>query len=92
MYFNKVSYGGGVINETSGNCPFRTGDQGNISVISVIAYKKEDFLLLKKRSLRRVANYSEIVHLQLANRLHIYALNFVSGGRPAAGRHPLPLR
>lgn len=59
----------------------RTGDKGNISVISVIAYKKEDFPLIKENVTEEaVANYfREIVHgkvtrYELPN---IYALNFV---------------
>ena len=59
----------------------RTGDKGNISVISVIAYKKEDFPLIKEKVTEEaVANYfREIVHgkvtrYELPN---IYALNFV---------------
>ena len=28
----------------------RTGDKGNISVISVIAYKDEDYALIKEKS------------------------------------------
>ena len=42
----------------------RTGDKGNISVISVIAYDKKDFPLLKERvTAERVASYfSEIAH------------------------------
>ncbi len=59
----------------------RTGDKGNISVISVIAYEKEDYpLLLEKVTAERIGAYfSEIVHgtvtrYELPN---IYALNFV---------------
>lgn len=42
----------------------RTGDKGNISVISVIAYDKKDFSLLKERvTAERVASYfSEVAH------------------------------
>lgn len=42
----------------------RTGDKGNISVISVIAYDKKDFPLLKERvTVERVASYfSELAH------------------------------
>lgn len=42
----------------------RTGDKGNISVISVIAYDKKDFSLLKERvTAERVASYfSELAH------------------------------
>lgn len=42
----------------------RTGDKGNISVISVIAYNKADFALLKEKvTAARVAEYfSEFVH------------------------------
>jgi len=31
----------------------RTGDKGNISVISVIAYKDEDYKIIKKKRNRR---------------------------------------
>lgn len=42
----------------------RTGDKGNISVISVIAYDKKDFPLLKECvTAERVASYfSEVAH------------------------------
>lgn len=42
----------------------RTGDKGNISVISVIAYDKADFALLRERvTAERVAAYfSELAH------------------------------
>lgn len=59
----------------------RTGDKGNISVISVIAYKPEDYPLIKEKvTAQAVKNYfSEIVHgnvtrYELPN---IHALNFV---------------
>ena len=59
----------------------RTGDKGNISVISVIAYRPEDFDFIKERVTEEaVAGYfKEIVHgkvtrYELPN---IYALNFV---------------
>ena len=59
----------------------RTGDKGNISVISVIAYKPEDFDYIKEKVTEEtVADYfKEIVHgkvtrYELPN---IYALNFV---------------
>ena len=46
----------------------RTGDKGNISVISVIAYDKKDFSLLKERvTAERVASYfSELAHGEVA--------------------------
>lgn len=59
----------------------RTGDKGNISVISVIAYKPEDFNYIKEKVTEEaVADYfKEIVHgkvtrYELPN---IHALNFV---------------
>ena len=59
----------------------RTGDKGNISVISVIVYRPEDFDFIKERVTEEaVAGYfKEIVHgkvtrYELPN---IYALNFV---------------
>ncbi|MCC8151314.1 MAG: hypothetical protein LIO96_07645 [Lachnospiraceae bacterium] len=59
----------------------RTGDKGNISVISVIAYKKEDYpLLLERVTAERIKEYfSEIVHGNVTRyEMHgICALNFV---------------
>lgn len=59
----------------------RTGDKGNISVISLIAYRPEDYpLLVEKVSAERVADYfREIVHGKVTRyRLDgIQALNFV---------------
>ena len=59
----------------------RTGDKGNISVISVIAYKKEDFPFIKERVTEEaVADYfKEIVHGKITRYElpNIYALNFV---------------
>lgn len=59
----------------------RTGDKGNISVISVIAYKPEDFPMIKEKvTAQAVKDYfKEIVHgkvtrYELPN---IHALNFV---------------
>ena len=59
----------------------RTGDKGNISVVSVIAYKKEDYAYIKEHVTKEaVAEYfKEIVHgpvdrYELPN---ICALNFV---------------
>ena len=59
----------------------RTGDKGNISVISVIAYKPEDFPLIKEKVTEKAVKdyFKEIVHgkvtrYELPN---IYALNFV---------------
>ena len=59
----------------------RTGDKGNISVISVIAYKPEDFDYIKEKVTEEaVADYfKEIVHgkvtrYELPN---IHALHFV---------------
>lgn len=59
----------------------RTGDKGNISVISVIAYNERDYLLLKEQvTAERVkAYFSEIVHgtvtrYELPN---LHAFNFV---------------
>lgn len=42
----------------------RTGDKGNISVISVIAYRKEDYEILRERvTAERVASwFAEIAH------------------------------
>ncbi|MCD8230318.1 MAG: hypothetical protein LUD14_00550 [Clostridiales bacterium] len=59
----------------------RTGDKGNISVISVIAYKKEDYdILLERVTAEKIkAYFSEIVHGKVTRyEMHgIYALNFV---------------
>ena len=59
----------------------RPGDKGNISVISVIAYKPEDFPMIKEKvTAQAVKDYfKEIVHgkvtrYELPN---IHALNFV---------------
>lgn len=59
----------------------RAGDKGNISVISVIAYKKEDYALLKEKvTEEKVSEYfkeivnGKITRYELPN---IYALNFV---------------
>ncbi len=59
----------------------RTGDKGNISVISVIAYKPEDFDYLKEKvTSDAVADYfKEIVHGKITRYElpNIFALNFV---------------
>ncbi len=59
----------------------RTGDKGDISVISVIAYKKEDYELLKEQvTAERVAGYfKEIVHGKVSRYElpNLHALNFV---------------
>lgn len=59
----------------------RTGDKGNISVISVIAYKPEDFDYIKEKVTEEaVADYfKEIVHGKVTRYElpSIYALNFV---------------
>ncbi len=59
----------------------RTGDKGNISVISVIAYKPEDYRVIKKAvTADRVKSYfSEIVHGRVTRYEldGIEALNFV---------------
>lgn len=59
----------------------RAGDKGNISVLSVIAYKKEDYVVLKEKvTEEKVANYfKEIVHGKITRYElpNIYALNFV---------------
>lgn len=59
----------------------RTGDKGNISVISVIAYKPEDFELIKEKvTVSTVADYfKEIVHGKISRYElpNIHALNFV---------------
>jgi len=59
----------------------RTGDKGNISVISLIAYKKEDYDLLKKVATEeKVADYfKEIVNGKVSRYElpNLHALNFV---------------
>ena len=59
----------------------RTGDKGNISVISLIAYEQKDYpLLCEKVTAERVAEYfAQIVHGKVTRyRLDgIQALNFV---------------
>lgn len=59
----------------------RTGDKGNISNISLIAYRKEDFDMLKESvTAKRVKDHfkgmvlGEVVRYELDN---IHALNFV---------------
>lgn len=59
----------------------RTGDKGNISVISIIAYNEKDFELLKEKVTEdKVKRYfkdivfGEVKRYTLEN---IYALNFV---------------
>ena len=59
----------------------RTGDKGNISIISVIAYKQEDYPLLKEKiTVQKLQDYfQDIVHGKI-NRYEIEsigALNFV---------------
>lgn len=59
----------------------RTGDKGNISIISVIAYKEEDYKLIKEKvTVERLADYfKEIVHGKITRYEieSIGALNFV---------------
>ena len=59
----------------------RTGDKGNISNVSLIAYEEKDFALIKeKATAERVKEHfkgivkGEVVRYELPN---IYALNFV---------------
>ena len=59
----------------------RTGDKGNISNVSLIAYAEKDFALIKeKATAERVKEHfkgivkGEVVRYELPN---IYALNFV---------------
>lgn len=59
----------------------RTGDKGNISIISVIAYKAEDYEMIKEKvTAERLADYfKEIVHGKITRYEieSISALNFV---------------
>lgn len=59
----------------------RTGDKGNISIISVIAYDGKDFEFLKEQVTeeRVKAYFKGIVHGDVKRYTleHIYALNFV---------------
>lgn len=59
----------------------RTGDKGNISIISVIAYKEEDYQIIKgKVTVQRLSEYfKEIVHGKITRYEidSIGALNFV---------------
>ncbi|MDD2964998.1 MAG: hypothetical protein PHU33_13705 [Bacteroidales bacterium] len=59
----------------------RTGDKGNISVISVIAYDKNDFELLKEKvTIEKVRDYFKDIVKGPVNRYtldNIAALNFV---------------
>ena len=59
----------------------RTGDKGNISVISVIAYRPEDFEYIKEKvTADAVSSYlKEIVHGKITRYElpNIHALNFV---------------
>jgi len=59
----------------------RTGDKGNISIISVIAYKDEDYPFIKEKiTAQRLADYfTEIVHGKITRYEidSICALNFV---------------
>lgn len=59
----------------------RTGDKGNISVISVIAYRPEDYPLLKRQvTVQRLKDYfREIVHGKVTRYEidSLCALNFV---------------
>ncbi|MBS5115032.1 MAG: hypothetical protein KHY88_04940 [Erysipelotrichaceae bacterium] len=59
----------------------RTGDKGNISIISVIAYKEEDYPLIKEKvTVERLKEYfKDIVHGQITRYEidTIGALNFV---------------
>ena len=58
----------------------RTGDKGNISVISVIAYKDEDYDLIKEKVTEEKLEYfKDIVHGKITRYEipSISALNFV---------------
>ena len=59
----------------------RTGDKGNISIISIIAYNKEDYVLLKNKiTEQRVKSYlHKIAHGKVTRYTldNIHALNFV---------------
>lgn len=59
----------------------RTGDKGNISVISLIAYRPEDYPLLEEKvTPERVAAYfSQIVHGKVTRYAlpNLHAFNFV---------------
>lgn len=59
----------------------RTGDKGNISIISVIAYKEEEYPLIKEKvTVERLKEYfKDIVHGQITRYEidTIGALNFV---------------
>lgn len=59
----------------------RTGDKGNISVISLIAYRPEDYALLEEKvTPERVAAYfSQIVHGKVTRYVlpNLHAFNFV---------------
>ncbi len=58
----------------------RTGDKGNISVISVIAYKDEDYKIIKKVTEEKLKEYfKDIVHGKITRYEipSISALNFV---------------
>ncbi|MFV0467174.1 MAG: hypothetical protein ACK5ML_14105 [Lachnospiraceae bacterium] len=59
----------------------RTGDKGNISIISVIAYKKEDYSFIKKNVTSELLRqyFKEIVHgpIKRYEIETIGALNFV---------------
>lgn len=59
----------------------RTGDKGNISVISLIAYRPEDFERLKAGATEEkvAAYFQEIVHGKITRYElpNLYALNFV---------------
>ena len=53
----------------------RTGDKGNISVISVIAYKDEDYKIIKKKvTEEKLKEYFKITRYEIPS---ISALNFV---------------
>ena len=59
----------------------RTGDKGNISVISVIAYQQEDYKLIKEKvTVEKLKDYfKDIVHGKITRYVieSIGALNFV---------------
>lgn len=59
----------------------RTGDKGNISIISVIAYKQEDYPLLKEKITEKKLKeyFKDIVHGKITRYEieSIGALNFV---------------
>lgn len=59
----------------------RTGDKGNISIISVIAYKEEDYIMIKEKvTVQKLTEYFKEIVLGKITRYEIdsiAALNFV---------------